>query len=324
MGDNISGINYLNNIELLPISSGLSLRSNGEILDKLLIDYVVASIATYAFCSSYDLIKTFLTTLDTKFDISKKINGKDKELIINIFNKRLNFENIQELTYRFESANTCMWVLGFCDKIKYDSKCSVKAINELLLGSNKYSDLLDKCNTRSVSEILNYYSVISKVTYSNNDVDVVTDNIINNQDNAIRYIVLYNFNKRGLKVRYSKNDLKFEFELPQELRFENVSSNILFALKGSNNIRVLGQEIADDRIQNNIKARMNNGFEVLDVKYVSSLYFDSRIIKVSLKKKDMLVNSYYVFIGKHLIRIDFSVTKINIENDIMYTLKMFE
>ena len=59
MGENISGISYLDNIELMPVSSGLSLRSKKEILDRLLIDYVVASIATYAFCSSLDLIKLF-------------------------------------------------------------------------------------------------------------------------------------------------------------------------------------------------------------------------------------------------------------------------
>ena len=323
MGDNISGINYLNNIELLPISSNLSLRSKREILDRLLIDYVVASIATYAFCSSYNLIKTFLTTFDSKFDISKIINGKDKELIINIYNNRINSDSLREITYRFESANTCMWVLGLCDNISYNEKCSVKSINELLLGVSSYNELLDKCNIRSINEILKHYSIISKVTYSNNNVDSIIDNIINNQDNAIRYIVLYNFNKNGLKVRYSNDKLKFEFELPQELRFVNVSSDILFALKGSNNIKVLCQAI-NENIQNNIKALLNSGFEVLDVKYVRSLYFEKRIVMVSIKKSDVLVNSYYVDIKGHIIRIDFSVTKVNIEKDIIYTLKVFE
>ena len=323
MGENISGISYLNNIELVPNSSGLSLRSKREILDKLLVDYTIASIATYAFCSSYELIKTFLTTLDSKFDISNIIKGKDKELIINIYNKRINKENLQEITYRFESAYMCMWVLGFVHAIGFDKKCSVKAINELLLGANKYNDLLDKCDVRSVSEILSYYSDIAKVVYSNNKVDDITYNIINNQDNLVRYIVLYNFNKNGLKVKYAKDDLKFEFELPQELKFENVP-NVLFALKGSNNLRILAQEIFDDRIQNNIKKLTNSGFEVLDVDYVRSLYIENRILRLNIKKKDMLINTYYLFLNKHLIRIDFSVNKRNVESDIIYTIKIFD
>ena len=52
MGENISGIGYLDNIELMPLSMGLSVRSKKEILDRFLVDYTIASIATYAFCSS--------------------------------------------------------------------------------------------------------------------------------------------------------------------------------------------------------------------------------------------------------------------------------
>ena len=324
MGENISGISYLDNIELMPVSSGLSLRSKKEILDRLLIDYVVASIATYAFCSSFDLIKTFLTTLDDKFDISRIISGRDKELIINIFNDQLNKEDLQKITYRFESANMCMWILGLTDNITYKHKCSVKAINELLLGTNKYMDILNKCNVRSSSEIIEYYSIISKVAYSNNKIDEVTENIINNQDVSIKYVVLYNFNKSGLKARYSKGDLKFEFELPELLKFENVSSDVLFALKGMNNLRILAQKVNDERIQDNLKKLMKSGFEVLDVNYVSSLYIEKRIVKVNLKKKDMLVNTYYVYLDKNLIRIDFSANKRNVESDIIYSLKIFE
>ena len=324
MGENISGINYLNNIELMPVSTGLSLRSKKEILDKLLIDYTIASIATYAFCSSYDLIITFLTALDDKFYISNIINGKDKELIINIYNKKISKKNLQEITYRFESAYTCMWALGLTNNITYKNKCSVKAINELLLGSNKYDELFNKCDLRSTSEILSYYSDIAKLLYSNNSVDEVIKNIANNQDSAVRYIVLYNFNKNGLKVRYQKEELKFEFELPEELKFENISSEVLFALKGSDGLRILGQVIEDDKIQNNIKKLTNSGFEVLDVNYVTSLYLESRILKVNLKKKEMLVNAFYLYLGNHLIRIDFSVTKRNVESNIIYSIKIFE
>lgn len=323
MGENISGISYLDNIELMPISTGISLRSKEEILNKLLIDYTIASIATYAFCSTEELIKTFLTTLDSKFDISKIINGKDKELIINIYNEVIDKTNLQEITFRFESAYTCMWALGLTDNITYKNKCSVKSINELLLSASSYNELLDKCNLRDVNEILDYYSIISKVIYSNSITNDLFKNIINNQDNSIRYIVLYNFNKNGLKVRYENNDLRFEFELPEELKFESIPSNVLFALKGSNGVRILAQEINDIKIQTNLKKLMNSGFEVLDVNYIRSLYIENRIVKVNLKKKDMYVNAYYLIINNHLIRIDFNASKRNVESDIIFSLKIF-
>ena len=171
-------IDYLDNIRLIPVGSDIRLRSKKEILDKMLIDYTVASIATYAFCSSYELIKTFLSNLDSKYEISKIIKGKDKELIINIYNKKINKENLEKITYRFESCNVCMWLLCLSDEIYYNKKCSVKNINGVLLSNDNYNELLFKSGLRTNSEVINYYSKIAKFIYSNSILDELSQTII--------------------------------------------------------------------------------------------------------------------------------------------------
>ena len=200
-------IDYLDNIRLIPVGSDIRLRSKKEILDKMLIDYTVASIATYAFCSSYELIKTFLSNLDSKYEISKIIKGKDKELIINIYNKKINKENLEKITYRFESCNVCMWLLCLSDEIYYNKKCSVKNINGVLLSNDNYNELLFKSGLRTNSEVINYYSKIAKFIYSNSILDELSQTIIDIQDDVFKYVMLYNFNKSGLKVIYSNGPI---------------------------------------------------------------------------------------------------------------------
>ena len=200
-------IDYLDNIRLIPVGSDIRLRSKKEILDKMLIDYTVASIATYAFCSSYELIKTFLSNLDSKYEISKIIKGKDKELLINIYNKKINKENLEKITYRFESCNVCMWLLCLSDEIYYNKKCSVKNINGVLLSNDNYNELLFKSGLRTNSEVINYYSKIAKFIYSNSILDELSQTIIDIQDDVFKYVMLYNFNKSGLKVIYSNGPI---------------------------------------------------------------------------------------------------------------------
>ena len=321
-------IDYLDNVKLIPISSDLRLRSKKEILDRMLIDYTIASIATYAFCSSYELIKTFLSNLDKKYEISKIIKGKDRELIINIFNKRISKENLENITYRFESSSVCMWMLGFTDDINYNKKCSVKSINELLLSNNNYNELLFKSNIRTNSEVINYYSKIAKFVYSNSILNKTVSRIVDMQDVMFKYIILYNFNKYGLKVIYSSNTLKFDFVLTDGILFDKAGINTkeILALSGTNSgVRIIFCKLDKGiRIQDDMKRFMDMGFEINNVSYMNSLYLEKRIVKVNMTKGSLNVNSYYLTINDNIIRIDSKVTKVSIDNDLIYSIKVFE
>ena len=146
MGDNETQIKYLDNITLSPVITELKTRSKEEILNRFLVDYVIASIATYAICSSYDLIKPFLSSIEKKYEISKRLTNKDKDIIVNIYSKKIVGDNLEELTFKFESSNLCMWFLGLSDEIGYNNKCSVKRINELLLYLDSYQELITFIN----------------------------------------------------------------------------------------------------------------------------------------------------------------------------------
>ena len=95
-------ITYFDNMKIFPESTGTSLRSTKDILNHLLIDYAIASIATYAFCSSYELIPSLLRSLDSKYGVNKLFNSKEKDLIVDIFNMKLDTYEVETITYRFE------------------------------------------------------------------------------------------------------------------------------------------------------------------------------------------------------------------------------
>ncbi len=323
MGDKRN--DYLDNITFKPVDAGILLRSPKELLDKLLVDYALASIATYAFCSKHEVIKDLLVTMDDLFDISKVIQGKDKELIINIYNKKVSKDNLEEITYRFESANVIMWILGLSDELYFDKKCSVKKINEVLLKSENYHDILNKCKPREVSEILDYYNKIAKYIYSDSELEFISAKVISIQDNTFKYAILYNFSKSGIKVDYKKDSLHFEFILPEHILFNKVGdfTHELFALAGVNNdIRIIFSELTNIDVQDDLKKYDTLGFDILNVDYIRSVNIDKRMLKVKVSKAGLMLNVYYLNINDHIIKFTSKDTQVNVDSDIIFSIKV--
>lgn len=325
MGDIEGKIEYLDNITLMPKNTGLNTRSKKEILDKLLVDYVIASIATYAIYSSFDLIKTFLSSLDKKYNINSLLTSKDKELVLNICNRKISLSNLEELSYKFESSNLCMWFLGLSSELYYDKKCSVKKINEVLLFTLNYEELMKISSLRKSDELIEYYSKIAKYIYSDSEIDFVSAKVISIQEETIKYIVLYNFNRDGVKLIYNNGDLKFEFDLPDQLLLEKVGANTkeLLALVGTrSNIRIIMSELSGVKVHEDIKRFMNMGFTVHSVDYMNSKYIDKRLLKVVMSRNSLKLNVYYINISNHLIRYDSKVVENSVDSNIIFSIKM--
>ena len=325
MGDNETQIKYLDNITLSPVITELKTRSKEEILNRFLVDYVIASIATYAICSSYDLIKPFLSSIEKKYEISKRLTNKDKDIIVNIYSKKIVGDNLEELTFKFESSNLCMWFLGLSDEIGYNNKCSVKRINELLLYLDSYQELINRCSIRDINELINYYSRIAKYIFSNSEIEYLNAKIISIQEEAVKFILLYNFNKYGINVTYKKDDLVFAFHLPDGLLFESVGENTneLFALSGINNeARIIMSELNDIKVQDDVKKFMNMRFTIHSVDYMNSPFIEKRLLKVTMSRDNLHLNVYYIFIKDHLVRLDSKDIELNFDSDIILSIKV--
>lgn len=320
MGDN--KITYLDYMKLYPSNSGTSLRSKKDILNHLLIEYAIASIATYAFYSSHALIKDFLRYLDEKFNMSKLFNSKEKELILNINNNLVDKDELSMIMYRFERCNMFMWALGFIEEISYEKKCNVKTINRIIFECKDYYDLLNKSNIIDNNILINYFSDISKISHIQNSTNV----IVSEQEEALNYILFYNPNRDSLKVLYENNDLRFEILLPSSIIFEKVNnkSNELFAFKSKySNIKMVMQDLKNINIQDNVKSFEDKGYVLVDVNSISSIYLDRKIVKTKFEKDSIAIYIYYMIINKHLIRLGSLENNTNVDMDVILSIKMF-
>ena len=318
-------ITYFNNMKIFPANTGTSLRSTKDVLNHLLIDYTIASIATYAFCSTYELIPNLLRSLDTKYGVNKLFNTKEKDLIADIYNMKLDKYEIDNNTYRFEKCYLYLWALGFVDSIYYDEKCSVKKINDILLSSSNYDDLLNKCKLIETDKMFEYFNVLSKINYSNVNLDKVSKKVIEFQSEALNYILFYNPNRNSIRIIYNIDDLRFELLVPSYIIFDKVSSTSkeLLALRSkTGGIKIVLQDLKMVNIQDNIKAMMKS-FEIADIGSINSIYLDKKIIKVKFVKNNLSINTYYMLINGHLLRMDSLSGKENIDTDILLSLKMF-
>ena len=80
-------IPYLAYMRTIPINSVTVIKSVEEIIDYMLVDYVLACVSTYAIGGSYHLIGDILDKLNRKYSIDGLLSLDDKRLIIDIVNE---------------------------------------------------------------------------------------------------------------------------------------------------------------------------------------------------------------------------------------------
>ena len=138
-------------------------------------------------------------------------------------------------------------------------------------------------------------------------------------------ILLYNFNKDGIKVIYNKDDLNFEFKLPDHLLFASVGENTkeLLALSGtSTNDRIIMSLLDGVKVQDDLKKFMNMGFTVHSVDYLTSPNLEKRLLKTVMSRGSLRLNVYYIYIANHLIRYDSKEIELSRDLDIILSIKV--
>ena len=80
-------IPYLAYMRTIPINSVTVIKSVEEIIDYMLINYVLACVSTYAISNSYQLIGDILEKLNKKYNIDKLLSLDNKRMIIDIVNE---------------------------------------------------------------------------------------------------------------------------------------------------------------------------------------------------------------------------------------------
>ena len=175
-------IPYLEYMVQVPINSLTEIKSKEDIINKMLIDYIIASSSIYMLNNNIYKLDILLSNINKIFNTDSILSIEDKTLIINIINKLYTFSELEEFSIRMESVNVCLWALGLVDKIDSCNKCNYVTISKTLLKFKNYDELVNSTKLRSKEEILEkadlitrYYWAIREVRNDDNVLDKLND-----------------------------------------------------------------------------------------------------------------------------------------------------
>ncbi len=317
-------IPYLEYMVKVPINSLTEIKDSGEIIDKMLVDYLIASSASYMINVSVFLIGDLLDKVNKRYNTDKKLTIEDKTTIINIINKLYTQSELEEFCIRLESVNVCLWALGFIPEIDSFNKCNVDEINKVLFKYKSYEELLSSSKLRSKNEILStfdlitrYYWAIREVREDKSILDKLNEKIVDIQNETFEFITSYSYDSlsnKNFKIEYNKDDLKFEFEIPSNLNFERVSNNSkeLLALKSSDSsTRIVMQDLGviniedfESKVEKYVNLFEKGGFKLLGGYTHHSTLLKEKIIRIVIRKGSTSLNCYFLYVSNHLIRLD--------------------
>ena len=350
--DNIPVLEYMRTV---PINSITVIKSKEEILDKVIVDYTLATCALYMLTGSSNLVSTLLDKLDDKYDIRTRLSLEDKATVVDIVNNNILANGLEDITKKYEGVAVCLWALGFMNRPSSNEKCDIKEINKILFKVHDYSDLLFKAKVRPKEEILDFADLVSRYFWavreikSGNGLDKLDPDIVEVQNETLDFITSYcldSLAKEKLKVICEKNDLKFELTIPSYLKFEKVGegSKELVAFKNDNgDTRIVIQDLGpieelgyEASIAKYTKMFRDNRFNIIETHRFDSSFLEDEITQLVIEREDYALNVYFVYISHHLLRLDSLINKntnyhnytdnlnsknTNIDLDILFSIK---
>ncbi len=315
-------IPYLEYMVRIPINSLTEIREEEEIINKLLVDYVIASSAKFMLNSSIFSVGKLLDDINKKYNIDNIFTLENKALIVNILNKLYSQSELEEFCLKFESVNVCLWALGLVKKIDSKNKCNIEEIDKIILKYKNYDSLVKATKMRSKEEILTKFDLITRYYWAFRKVNEeelaskLSEDIVDIQCETFEFITSFSYDSlsnKNIKIDYDKNDVKFSFEIPSYLSFDTVSNKKgILALSSNDNtskivITDLGAiKISDfnDKVNKYIKLLIKNGFTFIEKYDMQSSFLKEKIVRIIVKKSNYALNIYFVYISNHLIRFD--------------------
>jgi hypothetical protein len=224
---------------------------------------------------------------------------------------------------RLESVNVCLWVLGYISDIDSYNRCSVDSINKILFKCRDYNDLLKLSSMRTKEEILSKFDLITRYYWAFREIDdeelalKLNENIVEIQNETFEFITSYSYDSlrnKNIKIEYEKDDIEFNFEIPTFLSFERLSekSKELVALKSDDgSSRIVFTDLGridisefESKVEKNVNLFVKNGFKVIGDYELHSTLLEEKIIRIIISRANVSINTYYIYVSNHLIRID--------------------
>lgn len=304
----------------IPTEENTSIKSKEEIINKMIVCYVLSMSATYSLDNASELINAAYIKLDEKFNIKDILTLDEKNIILNIIKNDYNLRELEDISWQLEDVGVYLWILGFIDLPSVDKECNIKEINKILFNSN-YDELLNNSKVKSREEILLYFDLllrfeeISKNMSKNNKIiKGINDIVVHEQISALTWVTSFVPDNKTLQVRFERDSLKFDFSIPSNIEFKEIEykSSELFALSSKDNKTKMimfdmgkcNLNVFDESVDENIDTFINNGFNFVNKYTLSSHNLKSKIYQVVVEKNNIALSSYMFIISNHLVRLD--------------------
>lgn len=316
-------IPYLRYMVRIPVNSLTEIVSEKEIINKLLVDYLISCSANLMISSSVFLIGDLLDKINKRYNTDSILTIEDKTTIINIVNNLYTLSELEEFSMRLESVNVCLWALGYIEDIDSYNRCSIEAINKIIFKFKSYEDLLKLSNLRSKEEILTKFDLITRYYWAFREIDKVklasklNEGIVEVQNDTFEFITSYSYDSlrnKNIKIEYEKDDVEFNFEIPSYLSFDRIvphSKEMLAFRNDEGTYKVVLTDLGetnidefDSKVEKYIRLFVKNGFKLLTDNVLHSTLLDEKIVRIVVQKGNLSLNSYFIYVSKHLIRMD--------------------
>ena len=317
-------IPYLQYMVKIPLNSLTQIKSKEEIINKMLVDFIISVSAKYMITNSAFKVGKFLDNINKKYNTDRLLSIEDKTLIINIINNLYTPSELEDYCTLIEKVNVCLWALNLVNKIDSYNKCNFDIIYDIIMSFKNYVDLLKNTKVRSKEKILSkadlltrYFWALRDIREEDSTLEELNEKIVDIQNETFEFLTSYTYNslsKNKIKLECNKDDLSFSFEIPTYLNFERISdtSKELLALKSSDlTTRIVMQDFGrikkeefDAKINKNKNTFIKNGFSLLGDYKLYSTVLKEKIVRIVIRKGSISLNVYYIFVSNHLIRID--------------------
>ncbi len=236
-------IPYFEDLKTIPINSNTKLRDKKEILDRALVDYVIASMSLYALDGKASSIPNILDEMDKKLQVKKILSDGDHNFLQAMMENKVSKQELQDVSWVFEECATLLWSLGFFDKPASNQECNVAEIDNLFFSST-YEDLLSKAQLRPKEEIMEFADLLFRYQWACRDARLkkqplpnLKEMIVQEQRSGFEWLLHWKIEsilKETIHTKYEKGDFNFEFDLPTVLTFSKTNSmDTLFTLTDS-------------------------------------------------------------------------------------------
>lgn len=263
-------IEYISDMKGIPIDRVTTLKTEEEIIMRMLREYAIATISMYALNNKTSLIPLALDSMNTKLGLRKCLSIRDFELITSISKGLVPKDEIDNLTWMFESVYVYLWILGLVEKPDYTKECDVVKIDEILISTTNEEELYSKCKLIDKESIMEYLDLVTRLNYALTSSTLkgkkmdINSSVIKEHKESLEWAL--NFKIESLMndyitIDYKKNEFNFSFKIPSSLHIKE-----LINIKKPKNMLSLTSSL-EDSVITFVKHKKNVDSDLLEELY---------------------------------------------------------